>query len=415
MGGKSRIIYLCICLLLNSTYCNRRSEKGSQTQQAYGTGKLSTKASVADLSLVFAEDLDFKESWIWPTKLLINAEQELYVFDDEDKYPTIYRFDRSGKLLSKNSFHRGQGPGDFAFMDPAFARADRMYIFDRSIRRLSLLDSALSVKKTVVFERSLFDIKTDGQGFIYGFFYGEQTRDQVRTQTNPIILGRFSDNGNLVSEIARYEETLITKVDESTLQENFYVPYGIYKISDDGRIYFAASNERGIRVFDSKLRLLKTIPLITKMSEIRKEDIERTKLRIYGPGYPARERMFFKLQFGSALKYKPFIEDFFILENGYLLVLNYEHDDINHNGICADVYDDFGRHITRVTVPGYFNRYSSKTAYMKTRALKDNYLYTIEGEYGGDEFFVKRYRISLHNSTLDRPFREFSLRFPPVQ
>ena len=394
MYKERNATYVCVLLLIfHSTVCQRNREGAPQASQAYAVEKRPTQLRMADVSMNFIEDLSIKGSWIWPTKLLVDSEQRIYVFDDEDKFPTIYKYDREGKLISKTTFQRGQGPGDFAFMDPAFSASGQIYVFDKAIRRLTVLDNMLIVKKTTEFRESLYDMKSDAKGFVYGFFYGKQTSDQA----SPIILGRFTDTGRLVAEIFEYEATLVTKLSETTLRENFYVPYGIYKINDDGRIYCAVSNKSEIRVLDSKLRILRTIAINAKRIELNEGDIQRTKLRIYGPEYPAGQKMFYKIEFGSTLKFKPFIEDFFVLDNGFLLVLNYEYDDINHDDILADIYDESGRLVTKVTVPGYFNRYASKTAYMKTRTLRGDYFYTIEGEYGIGDFSVKRYRISWQN------------------
>ena len=70
------------------------------------------------LSLRFEEDLSITRGGWWPAEVAVDDEENIYVFGEAENF--IYKFDSHGNEIFKKVFPKGQGPGDFFFLDHMF-------------------------------------------------------------------------------------------------------------------------------------------------------------------------------------------------------------------------------------------------------------------------------------------------------
>lgn len=376
---KSIVTFLILSVIL---YISCTKEEGfNQENITVIINKNKPKAT--SLSLEFKEDLCIKENWALPTKLLVDTKGNIFVFDEEDKKPTIYRFDEAGNLLLKKSFDRGQGPGDFNFMDPHLSSEGKLNLFDKQARRLTVLNSMLEVEKTIKFEKSLFNFKLDSKGYIYGFCLGF-------TETMTEYLAKFSPDGKYLSKVFEFEYINIERKEDANYVY-LYNTLGKYKIDRNDNLYYVRNDKYEINIINPEGKLIKKIVIKTRPIKINEDDIERTRKRLHSNVQGGRYRWVFT----SLAENKPYIDDFFVLENGFLLVLTYEFDDGKDESILADLFDEKGYFLKAVEVPSYYKYHSSRTDYYyeKAKVLKNNYFYTIEADEEEENFYVKRYKL----------------------
>lgn len=88
----------------------------------------------------------------------------------------------------------------------------------------------------------------------------------------------------------------------------------------------------------------------------------------------------------------PYIADFFILENNYLLVITFEND-IDEEFLSGDLFDEKGIFLARVEVPKYYRWFELIGPGGSNALVKNNYFYTIEADQSEENFWVKRYKI----------------------
>ncbi len=88
----------------------------------------------------------------------------------------------------------------------------------------------------------------------------------------------------------------------------------------------------------------------------------------------------------------PYIADFFILENEFLLVVTFEGK-YNSDSLIGDLFDKDGIYLCKVNVPRFYQLDFLFFA-IKNQALykKGNY-YVIQTDEFEENFHVKRYRI----------------------
>jgi len=79
--------------------------------------------------ITFIEDLVItKEGW-YPGNIAVDDEGNIYVFGQAENF--IIKFDSKGDEIFKKVFPKGQGPGEFFFLDPDFSSDGKLYIFDK--------------------------------------------------------------------------------------------------------------------------------------------------------------------------------------------------------------------------------------------------------------------------------------------
>jgi len=341
-------------------------------------------------SISFEEDYTLSEEWIAPVKVLPDDGNNLYVFDEGDKSPSIYKFDNNGKLIQKKSFSRGQGPGDINFMDPDFTSNGDLCIFDKVNQRANILSNELDPVDVRKFEKSIFFLKMDSNDYVFGFYSGTPNKEQRKNHEMPKILAKFSPEGKHLQDIFKYSVKFLT-VEGGITYIYLYSPYCIFKIDENNNLYYAYTSKYEINVINPAGKMITTISRNVSPSEITPENMKDTGIRQEVWGYDNS----FKWEFTSASQYKPYIEDFFVMDNGYILVLTYDYDDPEHQTIKADLFDEKGVYLTEVEVPKYSFSYTNRPDYYfaKSIALKKDYFYSVEVGDNLENYYVKRYKI----------------------
>lgn len=341
-------------------------------------------------SISFKEDYTLSEEWIAPVKLLPDDSNNLYVFDEGDKSPTIYKFDNNGKLIQKKSFSRGQGPGDINFMDPDFTSNGDLCIFDKVNQRASILNKELEPVDIIKFEKSIFNLKMDSNDYVFGFYSGTPNKEQRKNHEMPKILAKFSPEGKHLKDIFKYS-VKFPKTEGGITYIYLYSPYCIFRIDENDNLYYADTSKYEIYVINPDGKMIKKISRKASPTEITPESMKDTGIRQIVWGYDNS----FKWEFVPASQGKPYIEDFFVLGNGYILVLTYDYDKPEHQTIQADLFDEKGTYITKVEVPRYSFSYTNRPDYYfaKSRGLKKDYFYSAEIDDNLENYYVKRYKI----------------------
>lgn len=387
----NKIFQLClIFVLIVSLFvaCQKGQDNSLDDIKTINNEDIPQKPS---LSISFKEDFTLRENWIGPAKLLPDDKGNLFVFDEEDKNPTIYKFNNSGELIQKKSFNKGQGPGDFNFMDPDFSSEGKLCIFDKLNRRLTILDNNLEFTDSIKLEKSLFYFRLDSNDFIYGFYSGFPDIEHRKNHEMPKILAKFSPEGGHPRKIFEYSAKFPFMKD-GVLYIYLYGPSCIFKIDESNNIYYAETGKYEINIFSPSGKMIKKISKKTSQIRITPDDLKDSGLRQQVWGYDNS----YKWQFAPASKYKPCIEDFFILNNGYLLVLTYDYDESEHETILADLFDERGVFLTKVEVPKYSFSYACRPDYFfrKSKALEDDFFYTIETDEDAENYRIKRYKMT---------------------
>ncbi len=98
----------------------------------------------------------------------------------------------------------------------------------------------------------------------------------------------------------------------------------------------------------------------------------------------------------SLPKYYPFICNFFILQNNFLLVLTYENDNICFDSIKGDIFNEKGEYISKVEAPFYFDPYLSEHGHKENTSalLKGEYFYTLVVDKDTGKTSIKRYKLT---------------------
>jgi hypothetical protein len=89
----------------------------------------------------------------------------------------------------------------------------------------------------------------------------------------------------------------------------------------------------------------------------------------------------------------PYIADFFVLNNIFLLVVTFESAE-EENFLLGDLFDDEGYYQARVQIPKYY-KWNFLLAPVKPGAVyKNGYFSSIESDENEEQFWVNRYKVT---------------------
>lgn len=330
-------------------------------------------------SLKFEEDLSITEEGWYPVDIAVDDEENIYVFGEKEMF--IYKYDSQGNEIFKKVFPKGQGPGDFFFMDPFFSSDGKLYIFDKQLHRLTILNNNCEIQNTTKFEDSRYLLQLDSKGNMF-FWVGKSSPDGHKH-----ILSKFSPSGRLLDEIFEYVSPSPDINEEKMIFSwPLYYTAGIYKLDSSDNIYYAINDKYEINVISPEGKLVKKIIKLGQSREVTEKDTERVMP-------PVTETPPFKTEF-IAPEHVPHIADFFILDNNYILVITHEND-YDEKTLAGNLFDDNGIFQNRVDVPKYYLwNIDISTSIIKKNALyKKNHFYTIESDKNEENFYVKRYKV----------------------
>ncbi len=340
------------------------------------------------LSLRFEKNLSItREGW-WLADVAVDNEENIYVFGEAEMF--IYKFDSQGNEILKKVFHKGEGPGDFYFMDPYFSSDGRLYLYDKLNHRLTILNKNCEILETLKFEESKYLFQLDSKRNMY-FFVNKllpetsETVDRVYKK----VLAKFSPSGKLLDELFEFNSPGVERRDRE--KKIFYWPLyftcGMYKLDPDDNVYYAMSDKYEINIVSPQGKLFKRIIKRGQSRKVTKRDIE-----IVTP--PEDKTISYKFEY-IAPEHVPYIADFFILDNKYILVITHEND-YDEETLAGDLYDEKGIFQNKAEVPKYYewHMYTSFYGIKKKALYKKNHFYTIESDENEENFYVRRYKMS---------------------
>lgn len=323
----------------------------------------------------FIEDLVItKEGW-FPSNIAVDDVGNIYVFGQAEKF--IIKFDSHGNEIFTKVFPKGQGPGEFFFMDPYFSSDERLFIFDKSQHRLSILNQNCEIQDSVKMEGNKFLLRLDSQS---NMFFWEGTTSLI------LVLSKFSPSGELLNEIIEFPWRMEMNFDESksAFLSPLYPLSGIYKLDLYDNVYFAKTDKYEISVFSPHGNLIRKIVKNGLSRKVTKLDIENSQRQpssdVVRNEYMPPERM-------------PYIADFFILENEFLLVVTFEGK-YNSDSLIGDLFDKDGIYLCKVNVPRFYQLDFLFFAIKNQVLHKNGYYYVIQTDEFEENFYVKRYRIN---------------------
>jgi hypothetical protein len=239
-------------------------ESSSVPMLPYGaSNSLRTGASFAFEALL---PLDGDFGKVGP--VAVDESQRVYVADVMRR--EIIVFDSLGKR-QRVLGRRGEGPGEFQFLNAMTIRDDTLYVFDLGQRRITLFavtDDSLPLARTVpVFAQGRHTVKDvfigPEQRYYLWIRPPELTANTVTVGDGTVLIA--DGEGRLVADSVmslKGPEWLITRVgDGYAVQE---MPFGkrtFVEIGSDGRLYTFWSGEGQLRVYDPDGTHLTVIPL----------------------------------------------------------------------------------------------------------------------------------------------------------
>ncbi|MGB8959345.1 MAG: hypothetical protein WCC00_10105 [Candidatus Aminicenantales bacterium] len=368
---------LLFCLVLFITVCGSCKKDKSDLMASNISDTVINGESPAQpsLRLEFVEELSIiNEGW-WQVTLDVDEIGNIYICDETEG--SIRKYGPEGNLLLEKIFKKGQGPGDFNFMDLHCSSDGLVYVFDQRVRRLSVLNRDLTVQSTRLIDGSC-TLRMDSSGNLFLWrFDGEEI-----TAT----LTKYFPSGRVVGKMFEIKIVDPQSIPEkSTFVWPLYLPQTIYKLDSDDNIYFCTTDKYEITVVSPDGRQLKKI---VKKGQTRRFTV---KDRDMLPSAPAPANGF-RTEYLAPENVPP-VADFFILEDHSLLVLTHEnaYDD---RMIAGDLFNSRGDYLNRVQVPRYYLwNFVTHPLGKKMALYKNGNFYTIEANEAEDRFFVKKYRV----------------------
>jgi hypothetical protein len=334
----------------------------------------SEKPQGPPVDLKFEEDLSIAKDF-WDLRgIFIDNEDNIYTFANQAAFR---KFSPEGVEMESKEFRKGQGPGEFQAPDPCFGPDRLLYVADTFQRRLTILNKSY---ETIKIQKLNFwgDILTlDSKGDMY-FIVGHLlpgTRDKVRA-----VLTKYSSSVQFLHEVGAYE--MGPSPDSSGLLHlSYFGPQMRYRIDSRDRVYYAMSNQYEIYVVSPEGQPMKKIIKKGIPRKITKKEMEK-----YNPN-PKSGRVVVDMP-----EHVPFLADFFVFDNGFLLVVTYENGD-DVPTLAGDLFDDQGTYRARVRVPKYHFWYWLFQLTKSHAVYKNDHFYTIETDRTGEKFFLKRYKM----------------------
>ncbi|UCC40578.1 MAG: hypothetical protein JSV96_03790 [Candidatus Aminicenantes bacterium] len=332
-----------------------------------------------DLSLKFEEELSLtKEGW-WPSKILVDDEGNIYV--SQVKENVIYKFDSQGNEILKKEFPKGQGPGEFVSMAPRLFSDGRLFIYDRRQLRMIIMNGKYEIQNVLKFKeyRWVFQLDSEANMYFWLVKFLPRTKD-----ANRLVLSKFSPSGELVQEIFEHIWSAVYAVKGKSIERKhpLYKPYGMYKLDSRDNIFYALSDKYEINVVSPEGKKLKIVVKKCRSRKITEKDVE--KAMSFFPFASKPSSMIIIPEF------LPYIADFFILENNYLMVITFENE-YDKRTLAGDLFDEKGIFQARVEVPKYYRWFDLMGPGESNAVVKKKHFYTIEADEAEENFYVKRY------------------------
>jgi hypothetical protein len=325
--------------------------------------------------ITFKEALSVaQENW-FPSRLIIDSEGNICVYSDLDR--TLLFFNSSGRELSRRSFTKGQGPGEFNGFDPAFSPDGRLFVADWPQRRITIFGPDLNLVNIEKMKLYGDQFRLDSKGNRYFLAY-QAASSRAR---NRVVLTKCTPSGDIIKEITDYEWGPRQRSD-GTYETDLFPTQLKYALDAQDNVVYAFSNEYKIFIISPTGEIVRTIIRDVKPRKVEKEDVDRLlpdPSKDVGYKHLIPDRV-------------PAIAGLFALADGCLLVVTFEKAAVE-GFLAGDLFDVNGRYIATVPVPKYYHWDFLLSPQKSWAALWKENFYTIESDANEEKRWVKCYRI----------------------
>jgi hypothetical protein len=268
-------------------------------------------------------------------------------------------------------------------MDLALASDKRLFVYDQRQFRLTIMSQDYAVQKILKFGEMRWEFCLDSEDRMYFWAvkFLPKTKDAQR-----LVLSKYSPSGDLLLEIMDYAWSIyLIRSENIEYKHPLFKPYGIYKIGPEKAVYYAMSDRYEINIVSAQGALWRRITRKGSARRVTEKDIEIALRDFPWASKPRSEIVIPELM--------PSIADFFILGNGYLLVITFENE-LDKSSMSGDLFDDQGVFQARVEVPKYDDWFSliGPRGISKAVVAGDSF-YTVEADAAEEIFSVKRYKM----------------------
>lgn len=367
---------LLFCLALFIIVCGSCKKDKSDLMASNMSDTVINEESPAQpsLRLDFVEELSIiNEGW-WPVTLDVDEIGNIYICDETEG--SIRKYSPEGNPLLEKIFKKGQGPGDFNFMDLQCSSDGLVYVFDQMLRRLSVLNRDLKVQSTRLIDGTCTLRMDSRENLFLWRIIGDNTGTLTKYSPSGRVIGKMIEIKIIEPQYFPEKRTWVWPL---------YLPQTTFKLDSDNNVYFCTTDKYEITVISPDGRQLKKI---MKKGQTRKFTARDRDMLPSAPA-PANG---FRTEYLSPKNVPP-IADFFILEDHSFLVITHEnaYDD---RMIAGDLFSSRGDYLNRVQVPRYYLwNFVTHPLGKKMALYKNGNFYTIEANEAEDRFFVKKYRV----------------------
>jgi len=327
------------------------------------------------LDVKFVLDLTLKQEGWAPHALLVDAEGAIHVFSGKDN--TLTRFDAKGRETFRRDFKSGQGPGEFGFFDPVFARDGRLLVLDGRQRRLTAFDrdfKLLGVTRVDLWGDN-YRLDSVSNMYLMVMKFLPNTRDRQL-----LVLTKCSAEGKPLYEIHEYEWGLV-RDSRGIFHGDAYRSQVKYQVDARDNLWYVATDRYEVNVVSPEGKLVRRIIKKGEPRKLTEAEIEGFKPK------DLRSKVV-----NDIPERVPPIADIFLLDQELVLVVTFESREDDRE-LIGDIFDGQGIYRGRALVPKY-DGWNFLMAPSKPIALaRGGFFYTVETPEDGDDTFVRRYRI----------------------
>lgn len=158
----------------------------------------------------------------------------------------------------------------------------------------------------------------------------------------------------------------------------------MYKLGSNDNLYYALSDKYEINIASPQRKLIKKISKSGPSRKMTEKDINKAMDYFPWSSKPRSEIVI--------PSHVPYIADFFIMENDYLLVITFEND-FDKLTLAGDLFDEKGIFQCRIEVPKYYRWFELVGPGTSNAFAKGDSFYTIETDSIEENFYVKRYKV----------------------
>lgn len=185
---------------------------------------------------------------------------------------TLRYYDRATGELLRTTGGEGEGPGEYQYLVSFHAVGDRLYTFDPMNLRLTVLDLAGAVEKTITIQPweaypypNVEGVFADGSILVASSAQVAKSIEGPRVERIPLILARYDGTGNFVDSLGHYlgGEDLLVPLGRSGAANRTRWPGPFRRKASSGVLgneYYILDNmESAIPVFDRTGELVREL------------------------------------------------------------------------------------------------------------------------------------------------------------